>query len=185
MGMLWAFPAIWVAWSFHGAAAIITVSLIVIASWVQNVVSMSQSSPLAALLVPLTIGVLAAITHLMSRRVHAQHALLERQSRSLQSAVERSPRQEGLVTDVLNAVDFEVVVYATDGAPVIANEAHTRLEQVRNRAGEATYAADGLTHIAPDALPMAAPFVYFEGMTPTSALTQARRRPTSGFAQGA
>src|SRR5699024_2166608 len=107
--------------------------------------TMSQSSPLAALLVPLTIAVLAAITYLMSGRVNAQHALLQRQSRSLQSAVERSRRQEGIVTDVLNAVDFEVVVYAIDGAPVIANEAHTRLEQVRNRAGAATYTADGLT----------------------------------------
>ena len=154
-GLLWVFPAMWVAWSFTLLATIITVSAITIGSWVQAALNLSTSSPLSALLVPLTIGVVATLTQIMSRRVGAQRDLLERQSRSLRYAVERTRRQEGLLTDVLDAVDFEVVVYGTDGTLVVSNAAHARFREIREQAGAASYAADGISSIDPAALPMA------------------------------
>lgn len=155
LGLLWIFPAIWTAWSFGLAATLGMLVSIAVAYWGLVALRDTGASATSAALGPLVIATLAVITQLVSRRVRAQQDLLQGQAQSLQHAVERARRQEDLVTDVLDAVDFEVVVYGADGRVVVANEAHHGLQALREHAGEKLYRADGYTPMDPHDQPSA------------------------------
>ena len=145
--LLWAFPAMWSAWSFGMAGSIASVGVISVAYWLLNAFSAQPLNVNLALIFPAMIAVLAGVTQVIARRVRAQRALLERQSLALRRAAARAHRQEILVTDVLDSVDFGVVAFDANGTVTIANEAHDRLQEVRDGAGNAVYADDGFTAI--------------------------------------
>ncbi|MFI8594163.1 sensor histidine kinase [Microbacterium sp. NPDC078428] len=155
LGILWAFPLIWIAWSY-GWAGLVGGSLGTTAVfWVQTAIAPETDIVPATILLPVTITALAFIASLAARRASAQRMLLEKQSRYLQQAVDRARRQEDVVIDVLDALDFGVVRIAADGTQLLANEAHGRLQRARGRDGRmSAYAADGVTSIQADALPL-------------------------------
>lgn len=150
LGLLWAFPAMWAAWTFGLPGALTAVIGISAAYWTLGVVGSIPIDAQLALIFPATIAVIAGVAYVVGRRAHAQQALLLRQSVALQRAMTRSRRQEALVTDVLDAVDFGVVGFDADGELTIANEAHARLRRVREQASGAIYAADGFTPLRPE-----------------------------------
>lgn len=156
LAVLWAFPVIWLAWSFglagtiSGVVAVTTVYAAVYAFGPDR-----QQPSLAVVLLPLSLAGLAAVSYSLSRRADAQRDLLELQSRALRLTAERARRQEEFVTGVLDAVDFGVIRLAPDGAIDLANQANTRLQRVRERTRDSTYAADGLTPIGAWERPLA------------------------------
>jgi len=154
LGLLWAFPAIWIASAVGGWGAVLGVTLISVAFWSQIWIDPSQELSPTTFLFPVMIAGLATIAGLASRRSLAQRLLLDKQSQYLQRSVERARSQEDLVTEVLQAVDFGVIRLTTDGSLVVTNEAHGRLQRARADASRA-YAADGITPIFDDALPLA------------------------------
>ncbi|GAB2623409.1 sensor histidine kinase [Pseudactinotalea suaedae] len=155
LGLLWSFPTIWAVWAFGLPGAIVSVVAVSAAYWTLGFVGTSALDADLALIFPATIAVLAGVTYVIRRRTHAQSDLLQHQAVALRRATRRAQRQEALVTDVLDAVDFGVVGFDDTGAMAISNDAHHRLQEVRDAAGDAVYAADGYTRLAPHEEPTA------------------------------
>lgn len=154
LGLMWAFPAVWIASAFGGWGAVLGSGVISLAYWVQNWADPAHVLNPGSFLFPVMIAGLATIAAMGSRRALAQRVLLDKQSRFLQQSVDRARRQEDLVTEVLQAVDFGVIRLTPDGSTVVTNEAHGRLQRARADASRA-YASDGITPIADDDLPLA------------------------------
>jgi two-component system phosphate regulon sensor histidine kinase PhoR len=154
LGLMWAFPAVWIASAFGGWGAVLGSGVISLAYWVQNWADPAHVLNPGSFLFPVMIAGLATIAAMGSRRALAQRVLLDKQSRFLQQSVDRARRQEDLVTEVLQAVDFGVIRLTPDGSMVVTNEAHGRLQRARADASRA-YASDGITPIADDDLPLA------------------------------
>lgn len=155
LGLLWAFPAMWIA-SVFGVIGVIG-AFVSISTMFWLMVGLDPTQPVSAstILLPITIGALATISYLASRRAQAQRQLLDKQSRHLEHSVERARRQEELVTEVLDAVDFGVIRVTPEGTLVVTNEAHARLQgSFADAKQPQTYSADGITSLQPDELPI-------------------------------
>jgi two-component system, OmpR family, phosphate regulon sensor histidine kinase PhoR len=156
LGLLWAFPAMWVGATF-GVAGVVGAT----ASVAGIVVYLTAKDPAqdftaATALLPMTVGALATMSHLAARRAQAQRVLLEKQSAHLQRSVDRARRQEDLVTEVLDAVDFGVIRITPSGDLVVTNEAHARLQGASDYSEElAAYTSDGKTPLPPERRPLA------------------------------
>src|SRR5690606_2587060 len=83
----------------------------------------------------------------------AQRRLLERQSDALRAAVARATREESVLAEVLDAVDFGVAQVSAGGEVLLANSASTAFRHLRREAGAAAFESDGLTRIAPSRTP--------------------------------
>lgn len=153
-GLLWAFPAMWMASAFGAWGAVGAVVVISALYWMLIAVDPTQTVNPNTILLPVVIAGLATIAGFGSRRAYAQRLLLDKQSALLQRSVDRARRQEDLVTEVLQAVDFGVIRLTPDGSLVVTNEAHARLQQSGDDTPR-TYAANGITPLADDDLPLA------------------------------
>ncbi len=157
LGLLWAFPALWIGTVF-GVWGIVAISVSVTIVMVhQAVVIDLQRFTASTLLLPFVVAALSTIAHFTARRSQAQRELLEKQSAELRRAVERARRQEDLVTEVLDAVDFGVTRVTAAGEFAVTNAAHARLLNTTDVLGREVevFAADGSTLIAADATPLA------------------------------
>jgi signal transduction histidine kinase len=156
IGLLWIFPTTWLAGGFGlmGLSGVI-VAIAGIAS-VLAALSATEVTYLTFLL-PLVLTALAATSHLNARRSDAQRMLLAKQSELLRSVLARTRRQEQVVTEVLDAVDFGVVRLRPDGRVTITNEAHGRL-QLGLEPDEASevpaFRDDGTSRMPHDELPL-------------------------------
>lgn len=155
LGLLWALVAMWAAWSFGIIGTAISVTAISVTYWWLNLLAPEPIAAGVAVIFPLIIGVLAVITLVMAQRADGQRTLLERQSHALQQAATRAREQENLLAGVLDAVDFGVVRFDSDGVTTVTNETHHTLQQTRDCAAAAVYRADGVTPLELDDLPLA------------------------------
>lgn len=156
MGLLWIFPTTWLAAGFGllGLFAVIVAIAGIIS--VLTLVS-AQQVTYTTFLLPLVLFAVAATSHLTARRSDAQRTLLAKQAQLLRRVLESSRRQEQVVTEVLDAVDFGVVRIDADGRVTVTNEAHGRLQQAMGGAeGEdaAAFRDDGVTRLPDDELPV-------------------------------
>lgn len=154
MGVLWAFPAMWLSSVFGVLGVVGSVSGIAILLWVVVVLDPSESVTPAVLLLPVVVAAFATISYFSARRAGAQRYVLDKQSQHLRQSLDRARRQEDLVTDVLDAVDFGVIRITTGGALVITNEAHARLQRASAERSRA-YGPDGVTPLDDEDLPLA------------------------------
>ncbi|WP_137845994.1 ATP-binding protein [Microbacterium sp. 2FI] len=156
-GLLWIFPTTWLASGFGllGMFAVI-VSVAGIVS-VLMAISASQVT-YSTLLVPLVLFAVAVTSHLNARRSDAQRTLLAKQARLLGRVLERTRRQEQVVTEVLDAVDFGVIRVTADGNIAVTNEAHARLQHAvgddDEDAAPPAFRDDGVTRLPADELPL-------------------------------
>lgn len=134
LGMMWAFPAMWIASAFGGWGALFGVTVISVTYWSIIAIDASLTMNPNTILLPVIIAGLATIAAFGSRRAFAQRILLDKQSRLLQRS--------------------EVDRLTPDGSLVVTNEAHGRLQRARARASRA-YAADGITLLHDEDLPLA------------------------------
>lgn len=157
LGLLWTFPALWIGTVF-GVRGIVAVSVsVTIVMFHQSMAVDLQRFTASTLLLPFVVAALSTIAHFTARRAQAQRELLEKQSAELRRAVERARRQEDLVTEVLDAVDFGVTRVTAAGEFAVTNAAHARLLATTDVLGREieVFAADGSTLIAADSTPLA------------------------------
>lgn len=128
LGLLWIFPATWLAGGF-GLLGLFGV-IVAIAGIVSVLTALSATEvTYRTLLLPLVIIAVAVTSHLNARRSDAQRMLLAKQSQLLASVLARTRRQEQVVTEVLDAVDFGVVRMGASGRVAVTNPAHGKLLQ--------------------------------------------------------
>ena len=157
MGLLWIFPTMWLAAGFGMLGLFAVIVAIAIIIGVLTAIS-DRDLTYTTLLLPLVLFAVAATSHLTARRSDAQRMLLAKQSQLLRRVLEQTRRQEQVVTEVLDAVDFGVIRVDADGRVAVTNEAHGRLQQAI-RADDAEQDApafrdDGVTRLPADELPV-------------------------------
>ena len=157
LGLLWIFPTTWLAGGF-GLLGLFGV-IVAIAGIVSVLTALSATEvTYRTLLLPLVLFAVAATSHLNARRSDAQRMLLAKQSQLLQSILARTRRQEQVVTEVLDAVDFGIVRIGPAGRVADTNEAHGRLQQGfepdDDRAEVPAFRDDGTSPLPPDELPL-------------------------------
>lgn len=157
MGLLWIFPTMWLAAGF-GLLGLFAV-IVVIAGIISVLILMSaERVTYTTLLLPLVLFAVAATSHLTARRSDAQRALLAKQAQLLRSVLERTRRQEQVVTEVLDAVDFGVIRIDAQGRESVTNEAlgrHQQAIRVTDDPDDApVFRDDGVTRLPADEFPV-------------------------------
>ncbi|MGX1792800.1 sensor histidine kinase [Microbacterium sp. NPDC055312] len=154
--LLWLFPAMWVG-STLGMLGVVGATVVVTTLYWASIVLVEAPPLLSAFVVfPIVVAGLATIAAVASWRSGAQRVVLEKQSRELRRAVDRARSQEELVTEALDAVDFGLIRLTANGDQVVANEAMARLHSaIGDTDVLQPFAADGLTPLAEDELPLA------------------------------
>ncbi|WP_243227771.1 ATP-binding protein [Microbacterium sp. CIAB417] len=150
LGLMWVFPAMWLA--TLGILGFVIQFTIITATYAVIVVTGGTTVwGYTVFLLPIAVLAVATTTYISSRRQRAQAHLLEKQAALLSGALQRAQRQEELVIDVLDAVDFGVLRIAPDGTVSVVNEALGRFQNTipgfgsRSREIENAYRADGVT----------------------------------------
>ncbi|AMB59412.1 hypothetical protein AWU67_11690 [Microterricola viridarii] len=131
LGLLWVFPVLWIA-TLVGAVGITASILLIGVLTVGEIALRQQPVTLAAMptliFLPITLVFVAASVRLHSRRNRAQRVLLRKQAELLEGALAQAQRQEELLSEVLNTVDFGVVRIDKTGQINLVNEAQTRMQ---------------------------------------------------------
>jgi signal transduction histidine kinase len=198
LGLLWIFPATWLASGFGllgltGVIAAVTGIVSVLAALTE------QQVTYATVLLPLVLLAVATTSYLGSRRSDAQRSLLAKQALLLSRVLERTRLQEQEVTEVLDAVDFGVIRIAADGKVSVTNEAHGRLQRALRADSESAdvpaFRDDGVTPLPAEELPLEralrgeafdAQVVWFgEEPGPRQALSVTARRLTDSAGEDA
>ncbi|MCK3769095.1 HAMP domain-containing histidine kinase [Microbacterium aerolatum] len=155
--LLWIFPAMWIAGTF-GLLGLIVVNVLTNGVyWLTVALDPAQSLAPVVILIPMMIIAVSTTSYLAARRATAQRSLLDAQARLLARAVERARRQEDMVTEVLDAVDFGVIRLGVGGEESVRNDAHARMQRMLSSAGgdRAAFAEDGLTELGIEQTPLA------------------------------
>lgn len=155
--LLWVFPALWLASSFGLVGLVLGSAAVSSAYWLTSLTANDAVFRPTMVLLPLAMAALALAAYLTSRRSTAQRILLSKQGEALKRTLDRVQRQEVLVTEVLDAVDFGVVRIDANGVTAVANGAHARLQAVAGAdpaQPRALYGADGITPLDADAEPI-------------------------------
>jgi signal transduction histidine kinase len=152
-GTLYLIPVIWMA-IFYGLVGyllgVILTPTIMIAT---TLLDDRQSLTHATVSLPLVAIVLATISLILARQMTAQRVLFTRQTRTMARTLRRAQKQEELLAEVLDTIDFGVIRIALDGSTTVANEAHARLQRAVRSAGTdsdergTSFGADGVTPI--------------------------------------
>ncbi|MHC2998119.1 hypothetical protein OB08_01815 [Microbacterium sp. HJ5] len=157
MGLLWIFPTTWLAAGFGMLGLFAVIVAIAVIIGVLTVFS-ERELTYTTLLLPLVLFAVAATSHLTARRSDAQRTLLAKQSQLLRRVLEQTRRQEQVVTEVLDAVDFGVIRVDVDGRVAVTNEAHGRLQTAIRTDGTdddaPAFRDDGVTRLPADELPV-------------------------------
>lgn len=155
--LLWVFPALWLASSFGLLGMIAGSAAVSAAFWTSSILVPSPHFRPTMVLLPLAMTAIAFAGYLTSRRSTAQRVLLGKQGEALKRTLDRARRQEVLVTEVLDAVDFGVVRIDADGTTPVANDAHARLQGVAGGdpvSARKLYSADGVSPLEEDDEPI-------------------------------
>ena len=138
-GVLWIIPAMWSAWTFGLAGALAASSTIAAVYWTSLAFGTGSVSA-TALLLPVSVAGAAAVTMFTAKRARRQNVLLA--------------RQETLLREVVNAVDFGMERIAADGTVALSNPARAaQIERAAQTSGR-LYAADGITEHPPGGDPI-------------------------------
>ncbi|MEI3866514.1 ATP-binding protein [Microbacterium sp. CCNWLW134] len=129
-GLLFIFPVMWLATGFGIAGLISGVVTASVTYWITVAIGPPNGAVLSTILLPVVLIAVGLTSFLAARRAAAQRMLLDKQAALLRQSAERARRQEQLVTEVLDAVDFGVIRIDETGAITVTNDAHARLQQV-------------------------------------------------------
>jgi len=158
--LLYLIPGIWMSVYFGLLGYLLSIAVIpvVITATIMLTPGHGFTHSLVSLLVVLIF--ISTVGLLLSRRLAVQHVLFERQTRTMGRTLRRAQRQEELLAEVLDTVDFGVIRISADGSTTITNEAHARLQRAvlsadRSTAADAVFASDGVTPLPRDQIPFA------------------------------
>lgn len=150
-GVLFFIPAIWLAIYFGIGGYLVGVIVAPTVLVTTAIVDPRQEVGYVTFSLPLMIVVVATISLALGRQMTAQRLLFTRQTRTMARTLRRAQKQEELLAEVLDTIDFGVIRLAADGSTTVANEAHARLQRAARSAeagsggGHAAFAADGVT----------------------------------------
>ncbi|MCT9001159.1 PAS domain-containing sensor histidine kinase [Microbacterium memoriense] len=159
LGLLWAFPMLWLSslgrWAFLLASVLVTTIY-----WVVVVISGETERTYAYVLLPMLMVAIGWASYSATRRSSAQRTLLDRQTERLSAALAQANRQEQLVTEVLDTVDFGVIRIDASGTVTFVNDALGGFRQRIPGFGRVdedivSYGEDGTTPVLPDERPLA------------------------------
>jgi signal transduction histidine kinase len=161
IGLLWVFPTIWLATYFRLFGAVLAIGVSGLLVWVSEILSGRAFTPESipgVVILPIALLFIATSALLTSRRATAQRVLMRTQALQLERALRRAKRQEALLAEVLNAVEFGVVRLGRDGRGAIMNSAYARLYHldVSNReaaSGGVALSEDRSLQLTADQLP--------------------------------
>ncbi len=122
LGLLWAFPVLWLSSLGRGAFLLSSV-LVTAVYWVVVATSGATERTYAHVLLPMLMFAIGWARYSATRRSSAQRVLLDRQTDRLSAALAQANRQEQLVTEVLDTVDFGVIRIDASGAVTHVNDA--------------------------------------------------------------
>jgi signal transduction histidine kinase len=157
-GLLWVFPAMWLAAGF-GVAGLCGGVLGSCAAFLYSTLVAHPEQHVniyTLLLLPMVLLAVSATSYLTARRSAAQRTLLSKQAQMLSQLLERTRRQEQEVTEILDAVDFGVIRIGRDGGIAVTNEAHGHLQSAiaATDSADAAYRDDGTTQLPIEELPL-------------------------------
>ncbi|WP_363459288.1 sensor histidine kinase [Microbacterium sp. LMI1x-1-1.1] len=159
IGLLWAFPTMWL--SSMGRLWFVVACVGSIGSyWVALLFVPDFQLTWAVIVLPAVVIAIGASTYNATRRFLAQRALLDRQAERLVAALRHASRQEQLLTEVLDTVDFGVLRIGADGEITFVNDALGRFQRRipgfgRPDGSETIFAADGETPLSSEDRPLA------------------------------
>ncbi|PPL19422.1 hypothetical protein GY24_06035 [Microterricola pindariensis] len=140
LGLLWVFPVLWIS-TLVGVvgitASVISICALVVAEFALRGLPVTLSAMQTLIFLPITLVFVAVSGRLHTRRNRAQRLLLSKQSGLLEGALAQARRQEELLAEVLNTVDFGVVRIDKSGQINMVNEAQMRM-QLDERLADAT-----------------------------------------------
>ncbi|WP_231563044.1 sensor histidine kinase [Microbacterium mangrovi] len=160
VGLLWIFPAMWLASSWGLAGAIGGAAGILVGFAITVLAQPTRPVGYATLLLPLVVMTVSGASYLTARRSAAQRSLLDKQAAVLSHALERARRQELEVEELLDAAEFGLIRIAEDGAVTIVNEAPGQLQRALLRGdgdgdgGVRVFSADGVTPMPAERMPV-------------------------------
>ncbi|TGY37652.1 PAS domain-containing sensor histidine kinase [Microbacterium laevaniformans] len=128
-GLLWVFPAMWLS-AIGRAGFAISVVGIPLTYWFILATGASPAGTYAVVLLPVVIVAVSAASYTSSRRFRAQRMLLDRQAVRVSAAHREALRQEQLVSEVLDTVDFGVIRLSAAGEVVLENDALLRFGRI-------------------------------------------------------
>jgi two-component system phosphate regulon sensor histidine kinase PhoR len=127
VGLLVMLPIIWIARTFSAALTVTGVAVTIIALWGTRFM---RGEPIlwtdfvTFIVVPVLVSFVAGAIYMASARGRAQAKLLRQHSSMVQGALEKASRQESLLNELLNAVDFGVIAFDRTGTVTFVNRAH-------------------------------------------------------------
>jgi two-component system phosphate regulon sensor histidine kinase PhoR len=127
VGLLLVLPVIWMSRNFHFSGAVGSVALSTALLWA---VRLANGAPVdkfdfgTQILLPMTLVFIATTTYATSRRGQSQRELLRQQSALVESALVRARDKERILEEVINAVEFGVIAFDTEGKATMRNNAH-------------------------------------------------------------
>lgn len=159
VGLLWAFPAMWLS-TLGRVWFLVACVGTTAAYWIALAFAPSFELTWAVIVLPAVVIAISASTYNATRRYEAQRSLLDKQNLRLSAALRHASRQEQLLTEVLDTVDFGVLRVSADGEITFVNDALGKFQQRipgfgRLDATQEIFAADGETPLAPDERPLA------------------------------
>jgi signal transduction histidine kinase len=160
-GTLFLIPVIWLA-IFYGTGGYLIGVVLTPAIMVTTILlDDRQSFTYTIVALPMVAIVLATISLILARQMAAQRVLFTRQTRTMARTLRRAQKQEELLAEVLDTIDFGVIRIAVDGSTTVANEAHARLQRAVRSVGTgvdergASFGADGVTPLDRADIPFA------------------------------
>ena len=128
-GLLWVFPAMWLSVIGRAGFAISVVGIPVV-YWCILWTGASPVGTYAVVLLPVVIVAVSVACYSSSRRFRAQRTLLDRQAVRVSAAHREALRQEQMVSEVLDTVDFGVIRLSAAGEVVLENDALLRFGRI-------------------------------------------------------
>jgi signal transduction histidine kinase len=95
-------------------------------AWVSRGHEVSISDFPSLVLLPITFCFVATTAYVGGRRTTSQRILLAQQATIVKEAFDRARRQEAMLDEVLNAVEFGVIAFDRNGEVTLMNDAHRR-----------------------------------------------------------
>jgi signal transduction histidine kinase len=128
-GLMMVFPVIWLARSFSIRAVIGGTSFAIALIWISRAITPGAliiNDFAAIVLLPITLAFVAMTVYLSARRGRAQSVLLRQHSQLIENALERARKQQRLLDEVLNTVDFGVFAFDRNKQVTFVNRTQRR-----------------------------------------------------------
>jgi two-component system phosphate regulon sensor histidine kinase PhoR len=163
VGLLVILPVIWVARTFGRTLTISGVAGTIVAMWGLRFLrneAIGQSDFITFVVLPVLVAFVAGAVYMGSRRGRAQSALLRQHSALVQTALAKASRQEEVLNELLNAVDFGVIAFDRTGTVTFVNRRHRQYLADYGSDPDAVvhdvvYQADGVTRYTQEDRPLA------------------------------